>query len=119
MSDFDIDPEEDADEFRTPVGRYRRSDPGHPLGAGYPTGRPLGVEGSHQARWMAILRNDPCAFCGFRAAGTIDHITPRARRDALTHTWLNYTGACGACNGNKKAKPLLRFLWDRCRQRRA
>ena len=94
---------------------FLRDDPGHPLGgSGMPTGRPLGVDGSHGARWMALLRREPCAYCARPGpCGTVDHIEPRCRLAQTTHTWLNYVGACDRCNGKKADRPLLAFLLAR------
>ncbi len=42
-------------------------------------------------RWKAVLRNDPCAYCG-RPATTIDHITPKSLRAAGEWPlWSDYT----------------------------
>jgi hypothetical protein len=106
-------PEPQVD-WSSPLGQFRRDDPGHPLGPGMPTGGPLGgddARGSHGARWAALLRRDPCAYCGRRPGGTLDHVTPRS--DAAfgeAHNWLNYTGACLSCNGAKRDEPLLLFM---------
>ena len=94
---------------------FLRDDPGHPLGgSGMPTGRPLGDTGSHGARWMALLRREPCAYCVRPGpGGTVDHIDPRCRGNATTHSWLNYVSACERCNGHKADRPLLVFLLTR------
>jgi 5-methylcytosine-specific restriction endonuclease McrA len=90
--------------------QFLRDDPGHPLGGGgMPTGRPLGEDGSHGARWMRLVRQDPCAYCG-GPAGTVDHIRPQCRRDRTTHRWVNWTAACTRCNGAKRDRSLLLFL---------
>ena len=97
------------------VDRWLDSDPGHPLGYGYPGGSPLREDGeSHRAAWMRLLRSDPCAYCHRPGpAGTLDHIEPRcrpARAPGGAHCWTNYTGACGRCNAAKADRPLLVFL---------
>ena len=95
--------------------RWLDSDPGHPLGPGYPGGSPLREDGeTHRAAWMRLLRGDPCAYCGRPGpAGTLDHVEPRcrpARSPGGAHCWTNYTGACDRCNALKADKPLLVFL---------
>lgn len=122
-----VDPVEvGKDDWDTPIGQFLRSDPGNPLGPGMPTGSPLGSDDSHLARWEALLRWDPCAYCGklpdpwlvkwgFEESGTVDHVKPQCRRDRLTYTWVNLTGACASCNSSKRHEPLL--LWMRARAR--
>lgn len=96
---------------------FVRNDPGHPLGRGMPTGAPLGHVGGHGQRWMALLRLEPCAYCG-GPGGTVDHIEPRCRPTPVTHTWCNYVGACERCNWAKRDRSLLEFLLRRARSRR-
>ena len=99
--------------------------PGHPLGAGYPTGLTLRDDGqSHREAWASIVRRDPCSYCG-GPGGTYDHIEPKsqpARTGARAHeclpaldqggvhSWVNYAGACTACNGRKAVRGLLHFF---------
>lgn len=105
------------DERRARAGEaeldFLRSDPGYPLGRGYPPGRSLRADGeSHREAWMRVLRADPCSFCG-RAGGTLDHIEPRsgrARGIGSVHSWVNYAGACESCNGGKGARSMLDYL---------
>jgi 5-methylcytosine-specific restriction endonuclease McrA len=95
--------------------------PGHPLGKGMPTGRPLRADGdTHRHGWMRILRFDLCAYCGRApepgAPNTVDHIEPRSRSArglGGAHSWLNYTAACMSCNGGKSDMPLLTYLLRR------
>lgn len=91
---------------------HLRSDPGHPLGVGMPMGRTLREDGeSHLGAWAAIIRDDPCTYCG-RRGGTLDHIDPlvsAAQRDV----WMNYTAACEPCNRSKADTPLLEWLANR------
>jgi 5-methylcytosine-specific restriction endonuclease McrA len=92
-----------------------------------PTGAPLRADGqSHYEAWQAILRRDPCAYCGAPHAGTVDHIEPRcreARGIGPVHGWINLTAACQRCNGAKRDTDLLLFLVRRqyghrpCRRR--
>ena len=56
--------------------------------------------------YVAILRNDPCAYCG-APAEVVDHID--AISSGGTNAWDNLTAACRACNSSKHARPLL--LW--------
>lgn len=79
---------------------------------------------NHQARslgrdvdaiaYAAILRVDPCAYCG-QPAGTIDHIEPIRRPEQLPkghslNRWENLTAACQSCNASKRTRSLLHFL---------
>jgi hypothetical protein len=58
-------------------------------------------------QYIAILRADPCAYCGARG-GEIDHI------DAVSggggHVWHNMTSACRSCNAVKHDASLLTAL---------
>ena len=56
--------------------------------------------------YAAILRGDPCAYCGAPCAH-IDHVEPLAGGGASE--WDNLTAACASCNASKKDKPLL--IW--------
>lgn len=68
----------------------------------------LGVR-SRADNYRAVLRRDPCAFCGHRRKRmTIDHIEPVARGGR--NGWMNLTGACYACNASKRTISLLDFL---------
>lgn len=98
---------------------FLRDDAGSPLGAGMPSGAPLRADGqSHYEAWQALLRRDPCSYCGVRdAPGTVDHVDPRsraARGVGTVHGWLNTVGACARCNGAKRDLALLVFLHRRC-----
>ena len=98
---------------------YLRDDAGSPLGVGMPSGRTLRADGqSHYEAWQALLRLDPCAYCGAAGpGGTVDHVEPRSRParglGATAHAWLNLSGACSACNGAKRDLDLLVFLHRR------
>ncbi len=97
---------------------FLRDDAGSPLGHGMPTGAPLRADGqSHYDAWQALLRRDPCSYCGARgAAGTVDHVDPRSRAArglGTAHGWINITGACARCNGSKRDLELLVFLHRR------
>lgn len=120
---LDVSIEEvDADDWVSPLGQLLRSDPGHPLGGhGMPSGAPLGGDdsGSHIMRWMAILRLDPCAYCGRLPGGTVDHIEPQKMPLRDTHTWLNMTAACSGCNAGKRDRSMLEYLRRKSSGRRA
>lgn len=97
---------------------FLRDDAGTPLGIGMPSGAPLRADGqSHYEAWQSLLRRDPCAYCGARgAAGTVDHVDPRARGArgvGTVHGWVNTVGACARCNGAKRDLGLLVFLYRR------
>lgn len=57
--------------------------------------------------YMAVLRRDPCAYCG-NVAGTVDHIEPL--NSGGSGGWANLTASCRSCNSSKSAAPLLAFL---------
>jgi 5-methylcytosine-specific restriction endonuclease McrA len=59
------------------------------------------------ADWEAILRIDPCAYCG-GSMEHVDHISSLAFGGE--HDWTNLTASCADCNMAKKEKPLLDFL---------
>lgn len=97
----------DGDEFFI----WAQEQPGHPLGAGMPMGAPLRMDGeSHSNAWRRILRADPCAYCGARVSGTVDHVVPRCSGRAGVERWPNLVGACTTCNTSKEATSLLLFL---------
>jgi 5-methylcytosine-specific restriction endonuclease McrA len=97
---------------------FLRDDAGSPLGVGMPSGGPLREDGqSHYEAWQALLRRDPCSYCGDGgASGTVDHVDPRsrsARGIGTVHGWINTVGACQRCNGAKCDVALLVFLYRR------
>jgi 5-methylcytosine-specific restriction endonuclease McrA len=108
---------------------YLRDDAGSPLGPGMPSGAPRRADGeSHYDAWLALVRRDPCSYCGAAgAAGTVDHVDPRShpvRGLGTAHGWVNTVGACSRCNGAKRDLRLLVFLHRRrwgapARRRRA
>lgn len=71
----------------------------------------LVVDSSTANEYSAILRRDPCSYCGERGALDVDHIAPVSAGG--TGDWENLTGACRPCNRSKKARPLLQFLLAR------
>ena len=86
---------------------FLRDDAGSPLGVGMPSGGPLREDGqSHYEAWQALLRRDPCSYCGDDgASGTVDHVDPRSRKArgiGTVHGWINTVGACERCNGAKR-----------------
>jgi 5-methylcytosine-specific restriction endonuclease McrA len=68
--------------------------------------RSLGRD-SLAVEYAAILRSDPCSYCG-GAGGTVDHVVPRAAGG--TNGWENLTSACQPCNSEKHTRPLLSFM---------
>ncbi len=97
---------------------FLRDDAGTPLGHGMPSGAPLRADGqSHYEAWLALLRRDPCSYCGAAGgSGTVDHVDPRsrpARGVGSVHGWINTVGACARCNGAKRDLGLLVFLHRR------
>jgi 5-methylcytosine-specific restriction endonuclease McrA len=89
---------------------YDEDHPGHPLGRGMPPGAPFRLDESHTDGWQRVVRADPCAYCGSRPAGTVDHIVPRSEGRYGLHGWTNFAGACESCNGSKDSESLLAFL---------
>lgn len=70
---------------------------------------------ARQAREMdqeyaAILRRDPCSYCG-GPGGEVDHIVPPSKGG--TGHWTNLTAACKSCNSSKNARSLLHFMLER------
>jgi 5-methylcytosine-specific restriction endonuclease McrA len=57
--------------------------------------------------YMALLRHDPCSYCG-EPAGTIDHIHPL--NSGGSGGWENLTASCRSCNPSKGTATLLAFL---------
>jgi|ERR1039458_1109687 hypothetical protein len=53
---------------------------------------------SETIEYRAILRNDPCSYCG-GPGETIDHITPISAGGS--NQWENLTSACKSCNASK------------------
>lgn len=62
------------------------------------------------SEYRAALRRDPCAYCGTRPSGGIDHIEPKSTIGI--DDWTNYTACCRRCNSTKRTLPLLAaLLW--------
>lgn len=85
--------------------RYRYTTPG------YRTLRKGDVDPA-AAAYVEVIVRDPCCYCG-HAGGTVDHIVPVTAGGP--NAWDNYTGACLACNGGKRDRPLLTYLLMRKR----
>lgn len=60
--------------------------------------------------YVAIIRHDPCAYCG-GLGGTVDHVVPLSATGR--NDWENCTGACERCNKSKYTTSLLDFLLAR------
>lgn len=65
--------------------------------------------------WKAVLRTDPCVFCGERGDIEFEHITPRKRGGK--NDWTNIAAACKAHNTMKADLPLWWMLWRLNEQR--
>jgi hypothetical protein len=76
--------------------------------ARYARKRKLADADSETVEYMAILRDDPCSYCGLSSPSQIDHIYPTSLGGA--HHWLNMTAACGSCNASKKVRTDL-LIW--------
>jgi hypothetical protein len=59
--------------------------------------------------WRAVLRRDPCVYCGSEASG-LDHIWPKSRGGS--DHWENRVPACRSCDCDKANTPLLMHLWS-------
>jgi HNH endonuclease len=75
---------------------------------GTETGMPWGTD-TPAGAFRKMLKADPCAYCGRRRGGTIDHIVPRGS-GGISAPSLNGTGSCFRCNNMKSDTPLLEFL---------
>lgn len=79
-----------------------------------------GVRGAVGYKAVAILRRDPCSYCGtiqvkpqgHKKAGkihaSIDHIHPKGHGGL--NSWGNYAAACNDCNSRKGDNSLLGYL---------
>jgi hypothetical protein len=57
-----------------------------------------------------LFRRDLCSFCG-GPGGTLDHILPRSVAQGVARgNYMNYTGACRDCNGEKGSGHFLFFF---------
>jgi 5-methylcytosine-specific restriction endonuclease McrA len=99
---------------RISVDQWHENHPGHPLGRGFPPGRPMRIEGeNHREAAERLVRQDPCCYCG-RKAGTVDHIVPKCSRlKGVLYDWSNFAGSCDSCNQSKGSLSLLEFLSKR------
>jgi 5-methylcytosine-specific restriction endonuclease McrA len=64
--------------------------------------------------YREVLLRDPCVYCGGQSTG-LDHVHPRSQNGA--DGWENRAPACGLCDGDKSATPLLRYLVERRRRK--
>jgi HNH endonuclease len=77
---------------------------------------PLDCEHDPLDDWKAMLRGDPCSYCGGRFEAW-DHITARHRGGQ--DVWWNLTATCTPCNSAKRERSLLHFLANSTRSRQA
>lgn len=68
-------------------------------------GRRSYVWTGNASEYAAIVRRDPCSYCGIPRAGQADHITPVAYFGP--NEWENLTAACHKCNPSKRDRTLL------------
>jgi 5-methylcytosine-specific restriction endonuclease McrA len=71
-----------------------------------------GAPASRDVNWRAVLKRDPCSFCGRTAplvVMTIDHVTAKADGGHPSAV-VNGAGVCMECNGSKGKMSLLTFL---------
>ncbi len=63
----------------------------------------------HEAfAYSAILRRDPCSYCGRLVEVAVDHIVPVSRGGQ--NDISNLTASCRSCNSKKCDRSLLAFL---------
>ena len=77
----------------------------------YDRRRRLNERTSETLAYMALIRTDPCAWCGQRQPGRMadaDHIQPLLRGGQ--DRWENMTASCASCNRGRKAQSLLYTL---------
>lgn len=77
----------------------------------------LVLVGDVPAELMAVIRGDPCTYCGSRADVTVDHIVPLAAGGE--HMPENLAAACRPCNASKKDRGLLLCLLERAQDQSA
>lgn len=61
--------------------------------------------------YAALLRSDPCSYCGAAESGEVDHIAPLHRGGG--DRWNNLTAACRSCNASKMQRSVLVYLLER------
>ncbi len=79
-------------------GCARRADNAERRGSGY-------VSKADARDYDAILRADPCSYCGLRVSDHVDHVDPRIESGG--EGWENMTAACLSCNASKGRRTLL------------
>lgn len=92
---------------RENVRRYQSAHPLYYLLRAKARKRLLTAPDADHRDYVAILRADPCSYCG-GPCEEIDHIA--AVKAGGGNTWDNLTAACLSCNRAKATKPLLRAL---------
>ena len=60
--------------------------------------------------YAAIIRHDPCVYCGGKST-SVDHIIPVSKGG--TSEWDNLAPSCKSCNSSKHTSDLLGFLGRR------
>lgn len=92
---------------RANLRKYRREKPERHVASQMRRRTQVGTISREDADYIAILRGDPCSYCG-GPAKPIDHIEP------LWHGgnggWENLTASCQCCNSSKRVDTLLSFL---------
>lgn len=64
-----------------------------------------GKGGKGLYKYLKVLLNDPCVYCGEFGADSIDHILAKSRMGA--DKWENYAPAHEKCNRSKGSKGLV------------
>jgi 5-methylcytosine-specific restriction endonuclease McrA len=72
--------------------------------------RRVGPSDAETREYVAIIRLDPCAYCG-GTTDTVDHVEP-VSLGGPNH-WTNLGPACRSCNSGKKDRQLLPYLLAR------
>jgi 5-methylcytosine-specific restriction endonuclease McrA len=98
-----------ADRIRAAKAAYRAQNRERRRRYGRERWRAMGAE--IRPELIAVIRADPCAYCGSSDDVTIDHIDPLV--GGGRHVPENLTAACRQCNAAKRTRPLLLFLLER------
>lgn len=68
------------------------------------------IDQAESAEYRAILRGDPCAYCGAPSTA-IDHILPTV--EGGSDRWENLAPVCKGCNSRKRTRSVLTVLLSR------
>lgn len=71
-----------------------------------------GKGGRTLLKYLLVLLQDPCVYCGEFGADSIDHIIPTSKwvqvdKEVGVNHWSNYSPAHKACNRERGTKPVF------------